>query len=79
MKTFRFQFHDQPESAIVFHETRDKAVNSAIYSMLDVGYGSTYREAMYSRPYKQAIAMVKSRQQGRSTDERYVKELLNGH
>jgi hypothetical protein len=66
-------------------------VNAAIYSMLDVGYGSTYREAMYSRPYKQAIAMIKSRRRapeydegaksqrkGHSLDERYAKELLNG-
>jgi hypothetical protein len=82
MKAFRLQFHSWPESAIVFHETRDKAVNAAIYSMLDVGYGSTYREAMARiksrRRAPEYDEVAKSQRQGRSLDERYAKELLNG-
>jgi len=82
MKAFRLQFHSWPESAIVFHETRDKAVNAAIYSILDVGYRSTYREAMAMiksrRRAPEYDEIAKSQPQGRAIDERYAKELLNG-
>jgi hypothetical protein len=80
MKAFRLQFHDQPESTIVFHETRDKAVNVVIHNLLNVGYGSTYREAM-ARIKSRCRApeydeVAKSQPKGRSLDERYAKELL---
>jgi hypothetical protein len=80
MKAFRLRFHDQPENTIVFHETRDKAVNAVIHSLLTVGYGSTYREAMARiksrRRAPEYDELAKSQPKGRSLDERYVKEFL---
>ena len=81
MKAFRLQFHSWEESAIVFHESRDKAVNAVIDSLLDVGYGSTYREAMARiksrRRAPEYDEVAKSQRPGRSLDESYAKELLN--
>jgi hypothetical protein len=80
MKAFRLRLHNQPESTIVFHETRDKAVNVVIYDLLDVGYGSTYREALARiksrRRAPEYDEVAKSQRPGRSLDERYAKELL---
>lgn len=81
MKAFRLQFHSWPESAIVFHETRDKAVNAAIYSMLDVGYDSTYREAMARiksrRRAPEYDEVAKSQRKGSSLAESYARKLVN--
>ena len=80
MKAFRLQFHVRLKAQIVFHETRDKAVNVVIHSLLDVGYGSTYREAMARiksrRRAPEYDEVAKSQPKGRSLDERYAKELL---
>jgi hypothetical protein len=80
MKAFRLEFHCWDEKAIVFHETRDKAVNAAISSMIEVGYGGTYREAMARiksrRRAPEYDEVAKTQRQGHSLDERYAKALL---
>ena len=80
MKAFRFQFHGDPHVSIVFHETRDKAVNSCVSTLLELNYEQSYMEALgliksrHRAPEYDALA--KSQPKGRALDERYIKTLL---
>ena len=60
MKVFRFQFHDWPYASIIFHETRDKAVNSAVLNLLELNYEQSYMEA---------LRLIKSRRRAPEYDE----------